>query len=80
MKTKNRFFSDFFVQLKIVVSLRHRPRSSKLTRLPRSYGRSMQPIYKKISYENKFSLNFLAYLHFLLYLCTLNVEMGRITQ
>ena len=34
---------------------------------PRKYGRSMQPIYKKISSENKFSLNFLAYVHFLLY-------------
>ena len=36
------------------------------------YARSMQPMCKKNALENKFSLIFLAHMHFLLYLCTRN--------
>ena len=36
----------------------------------RSYGRLMQPIYNKIVLESKLSRNFIANVHFLLYLCS----------
>ena len=41
----------------------------KLTRPPRKYGRLMQPICNKIALESKLSRDFLANVHFLLYLC-----------
>ena len=37
---------------------------------PRSYGRIMQPICNKIALESKLSRDFVANVHFLLYLCT----------
>ena len=37
---------------------------------PRNYVRSMQPICKKNNFESELSAIFLAYVHFLLYLCT----------
>ena len=36
---------------------------------PRSYCRTMQPIYNKITLESKLSRDFVANVHYLLYLC-----------
>jgi hypothetical protein len=44
----------------------------KLTQFPRSYGRIMQPICKEIGFESELSPYFLANVHFLLYLCSVN--------
>ena len=43
---------------------------------PRKYGRSMQPICNKITPENKLSCDFIANVHFLLYLCTPIINWG----
>ena len=37
---------------------------------PRKYGRIMQPICNKIALESKLSRNFVANVHYLLYLCS----------
>ena len=39
------------------------------TQPPRKYSRSMQPICNKIALESKLSRDFVANVHFLLYLC-----------
>ena len=39
----------------------------------RKYGRIMQPICIKIALESKLSRDFVANVHFLLYLCSVNV-------
>ena len=43
------------------------------TSSPRKYGRIMQPICNKIALESKLSRNFIANVHFLLYLCSRKV-------
>ena len=43
---------------------------------PRKYGRSMQPICNKIAPVSKLSCDFIANVHFLLYLCTPIINWG----
>ena len=47
---------------------------------PRSYSRTMQPICNKITPESKLSCDFVANVHFLLYLCSVNCVSMRFCE